>query len=146
MRTACVCERRFCTHVPGARNRIPNVRQVSTTVLGLFSLFLSSFPLAEMCRCCTCRRWPLLLDLQHSLYVLVCVGVRVCVCVCKCMCVEKVWKKITIVQKASLVLVQCVFMKFPQGGFQRPLGTLRSPPALSAGPHMENQAFRSPGH
>lgn len=26
------------------------------------------------------------------------------------------------------------------------LGYLRSPPALSAGPHMENQAFRSPGH
>lgn len=47
-----------------------------------------------------------------------------CMCVSVCVCVGKVWKKITIVQKASLVLVQCVFMKFPQGGFQRPLGTL----------------------
>lgn len=60
--------------------------------------------------------------LSTSLSVWVCV--YVCVCKCMCVCVGKVWKKITIVQKASLFLVQCVFMKFPQGGFQRPLGTL----------------------
>lgn len=41
------------------------------------------------------------------------------------MCVQngKCVKTKTIVEKAFLVL--CVFMKLPQGGFQRPLGTLR---------------------
>ena len=90
MRTACVGERRFGTHVPGTGNRIPDVGEVSPTVFCFLSLFLPSLLLAEMCRCCTCRRWPFLLDLQHSLYVLVCVSVcvhaRVCMCVCVCVC------------------------------------------------------------
>lgn len=136
-------EWRLGAHVPRSGSGVADAGEVPPAVLGLVPLLLPSLLLAEMSRCCTCRRWPFLLDLQHSLYVLVCVSVCVhaCVCVWVCLCVCA--KTITV---QECFLARCVFMKPPQGGFQRPLGTLRSPPCPFSRASYGEPGVRSTGH